>query len=30
MESLNQTLFLRINAPEHPGTLTSMVSLWAG
>jgi undecaprenyl-diphosphatase len=27
MESLNQTLFLWLNAPEHPGTLTSMVAI---
>ncbi len=28
MESLNQTLFLWLNAPEHPGTLTPMVAIF--
>lgn len=28
MESLNQTLFFWLNAPEHPGTLTSMVAVF--
>jgi undecaprenyl-diphosphatase len=27
MESLNQTLFLWLNAPEHPAALTSMVAI---
>lgn len=27
MESLNQTLFLWLNAPEHPGALTLMVAI---
>jgi undecaprenyl-diphosphatase len=28
MESLNQTLFLWLNAPRHPGTLTSIVAIF--
>lgn len=28
MESLNQTLFLWLNAPGHPGTLTSLVAIF--
>ncbi|MGY4697470.1 hypothetical protein XfCFBP8356_009700 [Xylella fastidiosa subsp. sandyi] len=30
MESLNQILFLSINAPEHPGALTLMVPISLG